>query len=111
MSQANPTLADIGVVYRRGQRLLLALGKRLLVGSQDGELSTYRPRRTDRTAKGITVEALCRSWGVEVSKLDALAREHMPRPEPRRRRTRPRVPQAQRDYLWKSIRMHRLRTA
>ena len=102
---------DVGVVYQRGERFLLAIGRRLLVGGAEGELNTTRPRANDRTVKSVSVKQLCRRWGVRLEELDALTREHMPRPEPERRAGRPpRRPQAEREHLWCALRTHRLRT-
>lgn len=102
---------DVGVVYRRGERFLLAIGRRLLVGGSEGELRTTQPRASDRSVKSVSVKQLCRRWGVGLADFDALTREHMPRPEPERRVGRaPRRPQAEREHLWSAIRTHRLRT-
>jgi len=77
---------DVGVVYRRGERLFLSLAENVLVAGEGGELRRYRPRRSDRQVRGITVGDLCERWGVDVEAIDGLAEAHLDRPHPREAR-------------------------
>ena len=106
MSEAS---LDVGGVYRRGERFLLAVDDDLLLTARAGRLICAHPRPTDVRMRKVSVEALCQSWGVSAEILDRRADEFRPRIVPKSARGRGRRGADDRD--WKRFRMRAARSS
>lgn len=117
---------EIGVAYRGSDsRLWLAVGETSLASFADGVRVTRAVRERDayEAARGVSVEGLCRRWGVAVEVIDAaLAGEFLPsatgRNATRRHRGKrtPGEPLSRKGTVaeveaWREIRMHRIQHA
>lgn len=101
--------SEVGVVYKRGEKLFLCLGMGKLLQGRDGDLSTCKARQGDVLAKGRSVGDLCEQWGVEPREVDDFVRPYLVRPEPSRRRTSRRRTSAEREHAWQQLRLQRIR--
>lgn len=107
------TQYEIGVVYRKGSRLFLAMSERTLITFKDGELVEIKPAARYDAVRSISVEDLCGRWGITLDDLDqitsrylmAAAAEARPRPRGSRRQ---RVAD---EFAWKTMRMIRISRA
>ena len=104
---------EIGVVYKKGSRYFLALSAGTLITFKDGELQEIRPNAKYEAVRSISVETLCKLWGISLDTLDQQTAKYLapsnegirPRPRGSRRRA------AADEDLWRSIRMTRLSRA
>ena len=102
--------SEVGVVYKRGEKLFLCLGMGKLLHGRDGDLSTVHVREGDVLAKRASVGDLCEQWGVEPREVDDFVRPYFVRPEPSRKRTSRRRTSAEREHVWEQLRLQRIRT-
>jgi hypothetical protein len=107
-------LYEIGVVYRKNARFFLAVSDRTLITYRDGGIQEVKPYVKYDAVRTISVEELCRRWGVSLDHLDTITSKYLapanegikPRPRGSRRR---RVVDEQ---AWRNLRLIRLaRTA
>jgi len=101
--------SEVGVVYKRGEKLFLSLGMGQLLGGRDGDLRTCKARRGDVLAKRTSVGDLCEQWGVEPDEVDDFVRPYLVRPKPSRRRSGRRRTSAEREHAWQQLRLQRIR--
>jgi hypothetical protein len=101
---------EVGVVYKKNGQLLVAVSQSTLVNCKGGKARIVRPTTIYESARSISVEELCESWGIDLDEFDRLLAEHI-RPSKPPSRTRPRGPrrstEAEDDY-WKQTRTGRL---
>lgn len=101
--------SEVGVVYKRGEKLYLCLGRGRLLHGRDGDLRTCPARQGDVLAKRTSVGDLCEQWGVEPTEVDDFVRPYLIRPEPSRRRSTRRRTSAEREHAWQQLRLQRIR--
>ena len=103
---------EIGVVYRKQGRHFLAVAPRTLISfDKDGRKHEVRPTGTRYEAvRTISVEDLCRGWGISLSELDEVTTSYLA-PPPETLKTRPRGSRRNRvadEFAWRSLRLIRL---
>ena len=107
------TRHEIGVVYKKGSRHCLAVSPETLITFKNGTMTEVKPHAKYEVVRGISVEALCKLWGISLDTLDQQTAKYLapsnegirPRPRGSRRRA------AADEDLWRSIRMTRLSRA
>jgi hypothetical protein len=70
-------LFEIGFVYRRKDKFFLAVTENVLLTVQAGEFREYRPSARFEVVRNISVERLCRSWGVTSDELDRATAKYL----------------------------------
>lgn len=101
---------EIGVVYRRGNRLFLAVRTDVLVTFKDGAAQEVRPQGKYEVVRSISVEELCARWQITLDLLDATTVSYLA-PAAEGLKTRPRGSRRTRvadEFAWRSLRMIRL---
>lgn len=63
---------EVGMTYLKNGKYYLAVGDRRLVTLKDGELTEISPYSRYEPARSLSVEALCKHWGVSLERLDQL---------------------------------------
>lgn len=106
---------EIGVVYRKNGRHFLAVGGRTLISFDgDGNKQEVRPTGSRYEAvRTISVEDLCRGWGITLTDLDEVTTSYLA-PPIETLKTRPRGSRRTRvadEFAWRSLRMIRVATA
>jgi hypothetical protein len=102
---------EIGVVYKKGSRYCLAVSENTLITFKDGKLQEVRPYAKYDVVRSISVETLCKLWGVSLETLDKQTSKYLApsnegiRPRPRGSRRRAAADEA----LWRNLRLTRLR--
>ena len=64
------TRHEIGVVYKKGSRHCLAVGANTLITFKNGSLSEVKPQAKYDVVRSISVETLCKLWGISLDDLD-----------------------------------------
>lgn len=101
---------EVGVVYRKNTRMFLAVSDRTLITWRDGEIQEVRPYAKYDAVRSISVEELCKRWGVDLDHLDTITSKYLapelegihPRPRGSRRR------RAVDENAWRNLRMIRM---
>lgn len=108
------TLYEIGVVYRKGGRLFLAMSERTLITfDKDGELVEVKPVARYDAVRTISVEDLCGRWGITLDHLDEVTQRYL-MAQAAEARPRPRGSRRQRvadEFAWKTMRLIRISRA
>lgn len=103
-------LFEIGVVYRKGTRMFLAVSDRTLITLDRGEVQEIRPTTRYDAVRSISVQELCGLWGITLDRLDETVMQYLA-PSQERVKTRPRGSRRQRaadELKWRSRRTVRL---
>lgn len=103
-------LFEIGVVYRKSNKLFLAVDERTLLTFKDGAPQEVKPNARYEVVRSISVEELCRLWGVALDDLDVQTAKYLA-PSMEGLKTRPRGSRRRRsvdEHAWKNLRMIRL---
>lgn len=104
---------EIGVVYRKGGRLFLAMSEKTLITFKDGAMIEVKPVARYDAVRSISVDELCGRWGITLEQLDDVTMRYLmsaaaeARPRPRGSR-RQRVAD---EFAWKSLRLIRISRA
>jgi hypothetical protein len=104
------TAFEIGVVYRKGGRLFLAVAERTLVTFKDGEPQEVRPQARYEMVRSISCEDLCQRWGITLDRLDQVTAKYLA-PATEGLKTRPRGsrrPRIADETAWRDMRLIRL---
>lgn len=102
---------EIGVVYKRGHQLFLAISDSILISYKRGEFVESPSSPSCLPARDTTVDDLCDSWGVSVDQIDEVMLSRMTpaaKKISRRRSTVQRSSIAEDDY-WRRLRLSRIR--
>lgn len=89
------SMFEIGVVYKKGSTLFLAVSDRLLITLRGGEVHEVRPITRYDVVRSLSVQELCATWGITLDRLDAIVLEYLA-PSQELARTRPRGSRRQR---------------
>ena len=81
---------EIGVVYKKGKQLYLAVSDSTLLGRRNGGVAVIRPTSDYKVARLTSVEVLCEAWGIDLDTLDTLSYRHLPPPPRETLKSRPR---------------------
>jgi len=101
---------EIGVVYRKNGRFFLAVSNKVLMTFKDGQPSEVRPYHRYDSVRGVSVEDLCRQWGIKLSDLDAATSKYLA-PSEEGLKTRPRGSRRKRaadEHAWRALRTIRV---
>ncbi len=101
---------EIGVVYRRGNRLFLAVQTDVLVTFKDGAAQQVRPQGKYEVVRSISVEELCARWQITLDVLDTTTAAYLA-PATEGLKTRPRGSRRTRvadEFAWRNLRLTRL---
>lgn len=101
---------EIGVVYKKGNRHCLAVSATTLISFKNGQIQEVRPQAKYEVVRGISVESLCKVWGITLDDLDKATAAYLspstegikPRPRGSRRR------RAADEQAWRNLRLIRL---
>ena len=101
---------EIGVVYKKGNRHCLAVAGKTLITFKGGQIQEVRPQAKYEVVRSISVEALCKIWGITLDELDKGTAAYLspstegikPRPRGSRRR------RAADEHAWRNLRLIRL---
>ena len=105
---------EIGVVYKKNARYFLAVsGNTLITFNKDKELQEVKPYAKYEVVRTISVEELCKLWGVSLEVLDQQTSKYLapstegikPRPRGSRRR------RAADEFAWRNLRTIRLQAS
>ena len=104
------TRHEIGVVYKKGSRHCLAVSANTLITFKNGSLSEVKPQAKYDVVRSISVETLCKLWGISLTDLDKGTAKYLapstegikPRPRGSRRR------RAADEHAWRNMRLIRL---
>lgn len=103
---------EIGVVYQKGGRYHLAVSERTLVTFKNGRVREVRPHTPYEPVRSMSVEELCRAWGIDARRLDELMARYV---TPTTARTRPRGSsrreRAAAELAWMVLRTRRIAAA
>jgi hypothetical protein len=108
-NMSTPTF-EIGVVYRKGSRLYLAVSERDLITFRRGRLVEVKPYQKYEVVRAISVEELCSRWGITIERLDMETARFLA-PSPAGIKPRPRGSRRQRvadEFAWKTLRLIRI---
>lgn len=103
-------LFEIGVVYRKGSRMFLAVSDRMLITLDRGELQELRPTTRYDAVRSISVQELCGVWKITLERLDETVLQYLA-PSQECVKTRPRGSRRQRaadELKWRARRTVRL---
>ncbi len=103
-------LFEIGVVYRKANRLFLAVDERTLVTFKGGEPQEVRPTARYDVVRTISCEDLCQRWEISLDRLDEITAKYL-QPAAEGLKTRPRGsrrPRVVDEQAWRSLRTIRL---
>ncbi|MGE0708029.1 MAG: hypothetical protein AB7N76_17535 [Planctomycetota bacterium] len=109
-NQATESTYEIGVVYRKGKQLFLAVTNRLLITYKDAALQEVKPQARYDVVRGLSVEELCGEWGIPLSELDETTYRYLA-PSREGLKTRPRGTRrkaAADEDSWRQLRTIRL---
>jgi hypothetical protein len=101
---------EIGVVYRKNSRLYLAVSERNLITFRNARVVEVKPHARYEVVRSISVEELCRRWGITIDALDR-STTHYLAPSPEGIKPRPRGSRRQRvadEFAWRSLRLIRV---
>jgi hypothetical protein len=101
---------EIGVVYRKNGRLHLAVNHKTLITYRNETFSEVRPYQRYDVVRGISVEELCKQWGLELDELDRATAVYLT-PSTEGLKTRPRGSRRRRaadQDAWRQLRTIRL---
>ena len=101
---------EIGVVYRKNNRHFLAVTNRILISFKKGKAFEVRPNHRYDSVRSISVEELCKQWGVTLRDLDAITTKYLAA-DPQTLKTRPRGSrrrQAADADAWRALRTIRI---
>ena len=102
---------EIGVVYKKSGRYCLAVsGNSLITFNKDRKLQEIKPYAKYEVVRSISVEELCKLWGITLDALDKQTAKYLspsnegikPRPRGSRRR------RAADEFAWRNLRLTRL---
>jgi hypothetical protein len=63
---------EIGIVYKKGSRLFIAVAESLLVNCEKGLVTEVRPNSKYEAVRSISVEDLCEKWDLSLDQFDVL---------------------------------------
>jgi len=101
---------EIGVVYRKGTRLFLAVTNKILISFKNSEVFEVKPNQRYESVRSISVEELCKRWGIVLSALDKITTSYLA-PPPETLKTRPRGSRRRRaadEDAWRQLRTIRV---
>jgi len=101
---------EIGVVYRKGSKLYLAVTEHELLTFKDGRPVQSMPPQRYEVVRSISVDDLCQRWGITIERLDELTTRYLA-PSPAGIKPRPRGARRQRvadEHAWKQLRLMRV---
>jgi hypothetical protein len=102
---------EIGVVYRKGARYYLAVSERTLITFRGDQVHEVRPHTSYDPVRSLSVDELCRSWGIDTRRLDEVVGGYV---APASVRTRPRGERRERgaaELVWLLLRRRRIAVA
>lgn len=103
-------LFEIGLVYRKGPQVFIAVDERTLITCKDGREVEVRPTTKYDVVRSMSVEEISDHWGVTLDEFDRLVGKHLGPPagavKSRPRGTR-RKTEDEDDY-WKRTRTGRI---
>lgn len=67
---------EVGMTYSKNNKYYLAISDRTLVTCKDGEFQEINPYSKYDPIRSLSVENLCKIWGIEISRLDELSRRY-----------------------------------
>ena len=70
-------LFEIGFVYRRKDKYFLAVTENTLLTVQGGEVREYRPSARFEVVRNLSVDRLCRGWGITSADLDQATAKYL----------------------------------
>ncbi len=68
---------EIGMVYRKGEKYFLAVGRQLILTGNDGKVRSFECNDRFERAKSVSVALLCRTWGISTAELDHITRSYL----------------------------------
>lgn len=101
---------EIGVVYRKNNKHYLAVTNRILISFKDGEHHEVKPNQRYDSVRSISVDELCRDWGITLKDLDEITKSYLA-PPPEVLKTRPRGSRKRRaadEDAWRALRTIRI---
>ena len=101
---------EIGVVYRKATRLFLAVTDKILISFKNSEVFEVRPNHRYESVRSISVEELCKRWGIGLKDLDSITSAYLA-PPPELLKTRPRGSRRRRaadEDAWRQLRTIRV---
>lgn len=104
------TSFEIGVVYRKGTRLFLAVTNKILISFKNSEVFEVRPNHRYESVRSISVEELCKRWGIGLKDLDKITSSYLS-PPIAQLKTRPRGSRRRRaaaEDAWRQLRTIRV---
>ena len=103
-------LFEVGVIYKRGAKLFLAIANDRLLTFVHGKAVESRPKVAYIVARATSVDELCSSWGISSLMLDAATMRFLA-PSQEGIKTQPRGSRRHKldeEQLWQNIRTVRL---
>jgi hypothetical protein len=67
---------EVGMTYTKSGKFFLAVDSRTLVTFRDGDFIEINPYSRYEPARSLSVESLCRHWGVKIERLDEVSRQY-----------------------------------
>ncbi|MBL4844505.1 MAG: hypothetical protein JKY65_03170 [Planctomycetes bacterium] len=101
---------EIGVVYRKGTRHFLAVTNKILISFKNSEVFEVRPNHRYESVRSISVEELCKRWGIALRGLDKITSSYLS-PPIATLKTRPRGSRRRRaadEDAWRQLRTIRV---
>lgn len=101
---------EIGVVYKKNSRYYLAVTPRVLISFKNREVFEVKPYAKYEVVRHISVDDLCRRWGIGVERLDGQTTSYLS-PSPEGVKPRPRGRKGSRfqeDQTWRIRRTIRM---
>ena len=68
---------EIGIAYRKGSRLFIAVDQATLISCKDGVATKVKPTTKYDFVRCISVEKICEHWNIEVETFDQLMSKHL----------------------------------
>lgn len=101
---------EIGVVYRKHNKHYLAVTNRILLSFKDGAPVEVKPNQRYDSVRSISVDELCRDWGITLKDLDEVTKAYLVMPAAVLK-TRPRGSRKRRaadEDAWRALRTIRI---
>lgn len=72
---------EIGVVYEKNKKYFVAVTQATVVTCKGGKDSKIKPSSTYTAIRSLTVQELCKHWGITLAQLDTMMSKYLSPPQ------------------------------